>query len=73
MTKIKSVGKWENGYNIKLERVNLSGGKIENVWCKVCKEYETQIMSYKTFSDSWIKGSKGPTSDAVEKHVTSEM
>ena len=29
-------------------------------------------MSCKNFN-SWIKGSKGPTCDAVKKHVTSEM
>ena len=72
MTKIKSVRKWEKGYNIKPEWVNLPGGKAENVWCEVCKEYESQIMSCKNFN-SWIKGSKGPTCDAVKKHVTSEM
>ena len=30
-------------------------------------------MSSKNFSDSWIKGSKNPSSDAVKKHVTSEI
>ena len=30
-------------------------------------------MSCKNFNDSWIKGSENPTSDAVKKHVTSEM
>ena len=30
-------------------------------------------MSCKNFSGSWIKGAKGPTSDAIKKHFTSEM
>ena len=31
------------------------------------------MMSWKNFSNSWIKGSKNPTSDAFKKHVTSEI
>ena len=53
--------------------VTLCGSKVENVQCIVCKEYEAQIMSSKNFSNIWINGSKNPTSDAVKKHVTSEM
>ena len=73
MTKTKSVRKWEKEYNIKLVWVNLPGGKVENIRCEVCEEYETQIMAFKNVSASWIEGSKNPTSDAVKKHVTSEM
>ena len=53
--------------------MNLTWEKVENVWCEVCKEYKTQIMSCKTFSNSWIKGLKNPVSDAVKKHVTPEI
>ena len=73
MTKLKTVQKWEKEYQIKLKWVTLCGSKVENVQCIVCKEYEAQIMSSKNFSNSWIKGSKSPTSDAVKKYVTSEM
>ena len=73
MSKIKTIRKWEKKYNIKLEWVNVPGWKVENVRFEICKEYETQIMSCKKFNDSWIKGSKNPTSGAVKKHVTSKM
>ena len=73
MTKLKTVQKWEKEYQIKLKWVTLPGNKVGNVQCTVCKEYEAQINSSKNFSDSWIKGSKYPTSDAAKKHVTSEM
>ena len=72
MTKLMTVQKWGKEYQIELKWVTLPGSKIRNVQCIICKEYEAQIMSSKKFSDSWIKGSKNPTSDAVKKHVTSE-
>ena len=52
MSKIKTVRKWEKKYNIKLKWVNVSGSKVDNVRCEVCKEYKTQIMSCKNFNDS---------------------
>ena len=73
MTKIKTVRKWEEKYNIELKWVNLPGRKVENVQYEVCKEYKTQIMSCKNFSNSWIKVKKNTTTDAVKKHATSEM
>ena len=45
MTKLKTARNREKEYNIKLEWVNLPGGKVENVRCIVCGENETQIMS----------------------------
>ena len=73
MTKLKTVQKWEKEYQIKLKWVTLPESKVGNVQCIICKEYEAQIISSKNFSDSWMKCSKNPTSDAVKKHATSEM
>ena len=72
MTKLMMVQKWEKEYQIKWKWVTLPGSKVGNVQCIICKEYEVQIMSSENFRDSWVKGSKNPTSDAVKKHVTSE-
>ena len=73
MTKLKTVKKWEVENKIKLKWILQNDGKVSEVCCVVCKEFESQIMSSKNFSDSWIKGSKNPSSDSVKKHVSSEM
>ena len=44
MTKIKTVRKWKKECNIKLEWVNLPGGKAENIQCEVCKERLNNVM-----------------------------
>ena len=71
-TTLKTLRKWENEFQLKLDFDINTESKVCCIWCSDCKKWEPRIKEIKNFSDKWIKGTENVAKDAVEKHVKGE-
>ena len=56
MAKLTTVLSWEREFEVKFEK-EVKEGKVIQLRCKTCIEFEEKINSMKNFMREWIDGS----------------
>ena len=72
MASLKTVRKWEEILNCKINVLQIVDGKVKKIKCVVCTKYESEIKNMKGFSRGWIDGTESVKKDSLEKHVKGE-
>ena len=67
----KTVAKWENELNIKLEKT-FKNNRVVLLKCVVRKKFESQIKGLRTYNPTWVTGSKYIKKDFLQKHIPAE-
>ena len=71
MTSLKTVVKWEKSLECELEKI-IESGKVVEIKCKDCIQFESRIKNTKGFNKSWIDGTGSVKKDSLEKHLSGE-
>ena len=66
--KLKTVEKWEKNFKVKL-RKDLEGDFVTKVKCMLCTKHVDSIKHGKTFTQTWIDGSKSVKKDSIQKYL----
>ena len=71
MTCLIRVVKWEKSLECELEKI-IESGKVVEIKCKDCIQFESRIKNIKGFNKSWIDGTGSVKKDSLEKHLRGE-
>ena len=71
MTSLKTVVKWEKSLECELEKI-IESGKVVEIKCKDCIQFESTIKNIKGFNKSWTDGTGSVKKDSLEKHLSGE-
>ena len=71
MRRLKTVVKWEKSLECELEKI-IESGKVVEIKCKDCIQFESRIKNTKGFNKSWIDGTGSVKKDSLEKHLSGE-
>ena len=71
MTSLKTVVKWEKSLECELEKI-IESGKVVEIKCKDCIQFESRIKNIKGFNKSWIDGTGSIKKDSFEKYLSGE-
>ena len=58
MANLKTVKKWQETLNCKLDVLEIADGKVNRIKCVVCSKYEDRNKSMKGFSKTWTDGTE---------------
>ena len=71
MRRLKTVVKWEKSLECELEKI-IESGKVVEIKCKDCIQFEGRIKNIKGFNKSWIDVTGSFKKDSLEKHLSGE-
>ena len=63
--------KWEKSLECELEKI-IESGKVVEIKCKDCIQFESRIKNIKGFNKSWIDGTGSVKKDSLEKYLSGE-
>ena len=69
MANLKTVKKWQEILNCKLDILETVDGKVKCIKCVVCSKYEDRIKNMKGFSKIWTDGTESVKKDSLGKHI----
>ena len=69
MASLKTVKKWQETLNCKLDILNIVDGKVKRIKCVVCSKHEDRIKNMKGFSKTWTDGTESVKKDSLEIHI----
>ena len=69
MVNFKTVKKWQETLNCKLDILGIVDGKVKRIRYVVCSKCEDRIKNMKGFSKTWTDGTESVKKDSLEKHI----
>ena len=69
MASLKTVKKWQETLNCKLDILNIVDGKSKRIKCVVCSKHKDRIKNMKGFSKTWTDGTESVKKDSLEIHI----
>ena len=71
--------KWQRSYEVEYQSLTWlradieADNQVKNVWCFVCRKYESKLCSLKNYSNAWVAGSANLKASNVTDHAKSEQ
>ena len=71
-TALDTVVKWEKEFSCELEKV-ITNGKVTMIKCSICKKFEGDLNKMRSYTSTWVEGTKYAKKDSFKKHLTSNV